>query len=218
MRRIRSALVALGLVLLPFAGVAHAETVAPALDAWWQPALERAAIIPPYRTQLDGSRYAASDCGPAVLGMTLDGYGIDVDTIELRRLSHTYQGTWPGRGGTALQYVAQVAQDYGLQAYGLYDGPDEFHQWTVDEIAEQVSRGRWVIPLVRYGTLPGHETSGVRFGHYILIYGVSGDGFVYHDPAYRPLEEGAGRWISRDQLSAAMDPVLVPRQAVALGA
>ncbi len=209
---------ALGLFAGPMAAAGRAEAAAPTLDAWWQPALVRAANVPPYRTQLDGSRYAASDCGPAVLGMALDGYGIDVDTIELRRLAQTYQGTWPGRGGTALQHVAHVAEDFGLQAYGLYDGPDEFHQWTVDEIADQVALGRWVIPLVRYGSLPGHETSGVRYGHYILIYAVSGDGFVYHDPAYRPIEEGAGRWISRAQLAEAMDPVLVPRQAVALGA
>ena len=215
---LRTALIALGMLAWPLAGVAHAETVAPAFDAWWQPSIDRSTSVPPYRTQLDGSRYAASDCGPAVLGMALDGYGIGVDTIELRRLSHTYQGTWPGRGGTALQYVAQVAEDFGLQSYGLYDAPDEFHQWTVDEIADQVARGRWVIPLVRYGSLPGHEASGVRFGHYVLIYAESGDGFIYHDPAFRPIEEGAGRWISRDQLAAAMDPVLVPRQAVALGA
>ena len=218
MRAIWLALLSLGLIVGPAVGTARAETLAPTLDSWWQPALVQVAPVPPYRTQLDGSRYAASDCGPAVLGMALGGYGVDVDTIELRRLSQTYQGTWPGRGGTALQHIAHVAEDFGLQTYGLYDAPDEFHQWSVDEVADQVARGRWVIPLVRYGSLPGHETTGVRYGHYILIYAASGDGFLYHDPAYRPIDEGAGRWISRAQLDEAMTPVLVPRQAVALGA
>jgi hypothetical protein len=74
-----------------------------------------------------------------------------------------------------------------------------------------------VIPLVRFGLLPGHEATGVRWGHYILLYAADGDGFRYHDPAFKPIEEGPGRWISRDQLAQAMAPVFPPREAVALG-
>jgi hypothetical protein len=70
---------------------------------------------------------------------------------------------------------------------------------------------------VRYGMLPGHETSGVRTGHYILLYAIRGDGFVYHDPAFNPIEQGPARFIPTRQLDAAMNPVLVPRQAMALG-
>jgi hypothetical protein len=153
--------------------------------------------------------------------MVLDDYGIDEDTLELRRMTHTYQGTWPAvRVGTALQHIAHVAEDFGLVSYGLYESGDSatFHQWTVDEVAGQVASGRLVIPLVRYGLLPGHEDSGVRWGHYILVYAVSGDGFLYQDPAMRPIEEGRARWISRAQLDRAMAPVWPPRQAVALGA
>jgi hypothetical protein len=190
----------------------------PDRDTWYRTDLVRLTSEPPYRTQLDGSRYAGSNCGPAVLGMVLAAYGYDIPTTDLRQQAHTYQGTWPGRGGTALQHVAHVAEDYGVPAHGLYDDADHFHHWSVDEVAEQVGRGRWVIPLVRYGSLPGHEASGVRFGHYILIYARDGDGFTYQDPAYRPFEEGRARWISREQLDRAMTPVLEPRQAVALGA
>jgi hypothetical protein len=175
---------------------------------------------PVYRTQLDGSRYAASDCGPASLGMVLDAYGIQRSTIDLRELTHTYQGTWPNRGGTALQHMAHVAQDFFVPVHGLYEGdiPDgAFHRWTIDEVVDQVRQGRWVIPLVRYNLLPGHTDTAVRTGHYIVIYALDGDGLVYDDPAYRPFEEGQGRWISRQQLDRAMDRVLVPRQAVALG-
>ena len=188
-------------------------------DNWYRVALVRRAIEPPYRTQLDDSIYARSDCGPAVLGMALADYGVDEDTLALRQLTHTYQGTWPAvRVGTALQHIAHAAEDFGLATFGLYEDTDTFHQWSADEILSQVAAGRLVIPLVRYGLLPGHEESGVRYGHYILLYAVHGDGFLYQDPAMRPVAEGRARWISRDQLERAMAPTWPPRQALALGA
>jgi hypothetical protein len=151
--------------------------------------------------------------------MVLADYGVDEDTLDLRRLTHTYQGTWPAvRVGTALQHIAHVAEDFGLPTYGLYDDVDAFHLWSVDEVAAQVTGGRLVIPLVRFGLLPGHEDTGLRWGHYILLYAVQGDGFLYQDPAVRPIQEGRARWISRDQLDRAMGPVWPPRQALALGA
>jgi hypothetical protein len=152
--------------------------------------------------------------------MVLADYGLNEDTLHLRELTHTYQGTWPAvRVGTALQYVAQVAEDYGLSAFGLYDDVDAgiFHQWSSDEIAAQLGNGRLVIPLVRFGLLPGHEATGVRWGHYILLFAVQDDGFLYQDPAFRPIEDGRARWISRAQLEEAMAPVYPARQAVAFG-
>jgi hypothetical protein len=203
--------IAVVLVMLVLAPPAHA-------DSWFRGTLVRTIVEPPYRTQLDDSMYARSDCGPAVLGMALDDYGVDEDTLELRRLTHSYQGTWPTvRVGTALQHIAHVAEDFGLSAYGLYDTGDTFHQWTVDDVAAQVAGGRLVIPLVRFGLLPGHEDTGVRWGHYILLYAIQGDGFLYQDPAMRPIEAGRARWISRDQLDRAMAPVFPARQALALG-
>jgi len=186
-------------------------------DGWFRGVLVRRYVEPPYRTQLDDSIYARSDCGPAVLGMALAAYGVEEDTLDLRQLTHTYQGTWPAvRVGTALQHIAHVAEDFGLNAYGLYDG-EAFHEWTTDELTSEVKRGRLVVPLVRYGLLPGHEDTGVRYGHYILLYAVEGDGFRYHDPAMRPIESGPSRWISRDQLERAMAPTWPPRQALSLG-
>jgi hypothetical protein len=210
MRRAASVIAAIA-VLATLATPAYA-------DAWFRETLlVRRAVEPPYRTQLDDSIYARSDCGPAVLGMVLADYGLDQDTLELRRMTHTYQGTWPRvRVGTALQHIAHVAEDFGLSTYGLYDDTDTFHQWTIDEIGAQVATGKLVIPLVRYGLLPGHEESGVRFGHYILLYAADGDGFLYHDPAMRPIPDGRARWISRDQLERAMAPTYPPRQALAL--
>jgi hypothetical protein len=206
----------LSLVSLP--ATSSAQTIPG--DTWYRAGLVRRAVEPPYRTQLDDSIYARSDCGPAVLGMVLADYDIDADTLELRRLTHLYQGTWPKvRVGTALQHVAHVAEDFGLSTYGLYDaGGESFHQWSVDEVSHEVRGGRLVIPLVRFGLLPGHEDTGVRWGHYILLYATQGDGFLYQDPAVRPIEEGHARWISREQLDQAMAPVFPSRQAVSLGA
>jgi hypothetical protein len=187
-------------------------------DGWFRDGLQRRAIEPPYRTQLDDSMYARSDCGPAVLGMTLAAYGVEQETLDLRQLTHNYQGTWPAvRVGTALQHMAHVAEDFGLHAYGLYDADEGFHEWSVGELEDQVKAGRLAIPLVRFGLLPGHEDTGVRWGHYILLYAVDGDGFLYQDPAMRPIEEGRGRWISRGQLDAAMAPVWPRRQALSIG-
>jgi hypothetical protein len=217
MRAVRRGLPLLGLAILLCTVAMPAS--AHAADPWYRTHLVRRATEPPYRTQLDDSMYARSDCGPAVLGMVLATYGVDQDTLELRRLTHTYQGTWPTvRVGTALQHMAHVAEDFGLASYGLSDDAETFHQWTVAELGVHVAQGRLVIPLVRFGLLPGHEDTGVRWGHYILLYAVSGDGFLYQDPAVRPIEEGRARWISREQLDRAMAPVWPPRQALALGA
>lgn len=203
--------IALAVVVLAVPGSASA-------DGWYREGPQRRAVEPPYRSQLDDSIYARSDCGPAVLGMALAAYGMELDTLDLRQLTHTYQGTWPAvRVGTALQHMAHVAEDFGLRAYGLYDADEEFHAWTVDELAEQVRVGRMAVPLVRFGLLPGHEDTGVRWGHYILLYAIDGDGFRYQDPAVRPIEDGRARWISRAQLEEAMAPVWPPRQALALG-
>ncbi|MDQ3809342.1 MAG: C39 family peptidase [Chloroflexota bacterium] len=208
---------ALGAVLATLLLTLALPGAASAAD-WYRPGPRRLIGEPVYRTQRDGSRFAGSNCGPAVLGMVLDAYGSQLSTLELREKTHTYQGTWPNRGGTALQHIAHVADDLAVPVHGLYDSPDaEFHRWSVDEVVDEIDRGRWVIPLVRYAMLPGHEASGVRTGHYIVLYRNEGDGFVYHDPAFDPVEQGRARWISRDQLDRAMNPVLVPRQALALG-
>lgn len=170
----------------------------------------------PFHTQKDGDRFQGSNCGPASLAMVLDAFGMPRGNAELRMLSHTYQGTVGYRGGTALQYVAMAARDFGIDTVGLYDG-GSFHRWSIEDVREELSAGRPVVPLVKYRLLPGHESSTTRFDHYIVIYGTDGDWFLYHDPAFSTAQEGAGRWISSAQLSAAMHSSIVPGQAVAFG-
>jgi len=177
----------------------------------------------PFHTQKDGDRFQGSNCGPATLSMVLDAFGMQRGNAELRLLTHTYQGTVGARTGTALQHMAHVAADYGLEPRGLYQRPDGsyakdgFARWTVEDIRDEVLAGRPVIPLVKFRLLPGHEDSPFRADHYVVIYGVDGDSFLYHDPIYDSQWEGGARWMSAETLAAAMKPTLVPQQAVSFG-
>jgi hypothetical protein len=168
----------------------------------------------PFRTQRDGSRWAGSNCGPAALGMVLASFGVEQGNDDLRYFSHTYQGTWGRRGGTALEHLAQVAEDFGIGAVGLYD-QDQFHRWTTAELREQVAAGHPVIVLVKYRLLPGREYSTVRYDHYVVLWDLTADGFIYNDPIYTGADEGFGRFMTDAQLAAAMGPTMESRQAVA---
>jgi hypothetical protein len=173
----------------------------------------------PFHTQKDGDRFQGSNCGPASLKMVLDAFGTEQSNSDLRFVSHTYQGTVGYRGGTALQYVAMAARDFGLETEGLYDGAStSFHQWSIEDVRDELAAGRPVVPLVKYRMLPGHEGSTIRFDHYIVIYGMDGDRFLYHDPSFESPRDGAARWISAAQLNTAMRSSIVPGQAVAFGA
>jgi hypothetical protein len=170
----------------------------------------------PFRTQRDGSQWAGSNCGPAALAMVLASYGVEQGNDDLRYFSHLYQGTWGRRGGTALQHLAQVAEDFGVRVVGLYD-QDRFHQWTTAELRDEVGAGHPVIVLVKYRLLPGREYSTVRYDHYVVLWDLTPDGFVYNDPIYPVAAEGFGRFMTDEQLAAAMAPTMEPRQAVAFG-
>lgn len=172
----------------------------------------------PFRTQKDGGRWQTSNCGPATLGMVLDGFGVAGQaTDDLRFRSHTYQGTVGMRTGTALQHIAKVADDFGIQSYGLYADNGEFNSWSLDDIRGQLRLGRPVMPLVRLYLLPGHETVGTRWGHYILLTGTTEEGFFYNDSLQTSPDSGNGRWIAAEQLADAMRASHIPGQAVAFG-
>jgi ABC-type bacteriocin/lantibiotic exporter with double-glycine peptidase domain len=189
------------------------EAAVPALAVDETPIRARSGAVP-FRTQRDGSRFAGSNCGPAALAMVLEAYGLSFDNDHLRYLSHTYQGTWDRRGGTALEHLAQVAEDFGVGAKGLYRGSD-FRRWTVAEVRAEVAAGHPVIVLVKYRLLPGREQSTVRYDHYVVLWDVTADGFVYNDPIYPEADEGFARRMSDAQLEAAMRPTMHPQQAVA---
>lgn len=196
-----------------------ASLLSPAADAQTTPAPGAASfhLAVPFRTQKDGDRFQGSNCGPAALGMVLEAFGMAHTNSELRLLTHTYQGTVGARTGTALQHMARVGQDFGLTPIGLYEG-QEFARWTIEDIRAELRAGRPVIALVKYRLLPGHEDSRFRADHYIVIHGMDGDEFLYHDPAFESPWEGAGRWIDATRLDEAMRPTFPRQQAVAFDA
>jgi len=172
----------------------------------------------PFRTQKDGSRWQGSNCGPATLGMILDGLGIfGQATDDLRFRSHTYQGTVGMRTGTALEHIARVAEDFGVPTVGLYDPDGRFHGWSLEEIRSQLRLGRPVMPLVRLYLLPGYEGTGPRWGHYILLTGLSPDGFFYSNSLQTDPSLGSGGMIAAERLEVAMRLSHIPGQAVAFG-
>lgn len=175
-------------------------------------------LVVPHRTQKDGGRWEISNCGPAILGMVLDTFGVvGQATDDLRFRSHTYQGTVGMRTGTALEHIAHVAEDFGLPTFGLHAGPGQFRTWSADDVRAQLRQGRPVMPLVRLNLLPGYEDKGSRWGHYILVTGLTEDGFYYSDPLKTDPADGSTRTVSAAQLDRAMRQSHIPGQAVAFG-
>jgi hypothetical protein len=223
--------------VVPDVAPADRETAGVAADAESEPATaapEVAAVAPtgrilpvPFRSQMDDSDYRQTNCGPAALGMVLEAFGMPQRTMDLRWRSHGYQGTnnqpW---AGTAIEYLAQVGADFGLQPMRMLDSGKppppgkleaDWHRWTTDEVRSTVLAGEPVIPLVKFRLLPGHEDRMISDDHYVVIFGVDGDDFLYHDPIYAEAAEGAGVRISAEGLSAAMGAASIPNQAVAFG-
>ena len=62
------------------------RTPAPGDLPWAYPEDLRAdvRINVPYRTQLDGSDFATANCGPTVLGMALESFGVNLPPTDLR--------------------------------------------------------------------------------------------------------------------------------------
>jgi hypothetical protein len=182
--------------------------------AYDEPLASRGKVSIPWRSQLDGSAYAGSNCGPASLGMILDGFGIGKSTYDLRYRSHTYQGTWGSYTGTALENLARVADDLGVSTRGLYDGR-RFRTWSIAELREELRQGHPVIILVKYRLLPGHIGSRAGDDHYIVVWDLDGDDFVYNDPAFTRGRDGYARVISAATLERATSSATIPGQAVA---
>jgi hypothetical protein len=239
MRRIPALLLALALLSAPSSAFAwenrpgdwtprsvpvsrseHAAVLEPVTPLQIEPAIDVTAfrMAVPFRTQKDGSIWQGSNCGPAILGMILDGFGLPgQSTDDLRFRAHSYQGTVGMRTGTALDHIAHVAEDFGIRAYGLYGPNGQWRSWSADDIREQLKMGRPVMPLVRLYLLPTYESSLPRWGHYVLITGMTEEGFFYSDPLQLDTVNGTGGYMSADRLTRAMQASHIPGQAVAFG-
>lgn len=187
----RAAAIAVGLLL----GLGGAPAPAAADD-------HAVLLAVPYRTQLDGSPYERSNCGPAAIGMVLAGYGRTAPTDELRGLVNDAQGTWEVfDSGTAIEVLALIARRHGLQPLDLTAGPG-LRRWTIEDVRRHLQAGRPVIPQVRYRGLPGRQEDPYAGDHYIVLIGYAGDEVVYHDPILSPIS-GPSRRMSVAQLMEA---------------
>jgi LysM repeat protein len=157
----------------------------------------------PYRSQLDGSPFAEANCGPTVIGMVLERYGIVVPQAKLRSQVLAAQGFGGNGTGTLMTALAQVASEYGLKTHGLREG-DAISRWSLDEIRGELNVRRPVVTQVRYRALPGREGAAYYGDHYLVITGILDDGFIYNDPIDF---DGTGwdRVISGERLERAMN-------------
>jgi hypothetical protein len=158
----------------------------------------------PYRSQLDGSSYAAANCGPTSVAMALDALD-KRDTLDnLRSAALQLQDIRSCDDcGTYIQHLAKVAEMRGATTYNLRDDPQSFHRWTLDEIRQQLRQDRVVIPQVKFHLLPGRTKSGYYGDHYIVLVGLAGNNFIYNDPVDSD-GRGYGRLISAEVLEQAM--------------
>ncbi len=163
----------------------------------------------PYRTQLDGSDFAEANCGPTVLGMALESFGLNESVPDLRGqvLNSENFSSSDTDAGSYIWALADVAHDYGLQPHGLYDSDGSLHHWSLDEIRGSVRNHQPVIVQVVYRGLPGREDSQYYGDHYVIITGLMGNDFLYNDPiGGRVANESPGydRMMTAGQLQAAM--------------
>jgi LysM repeat protein len=165
--------------------------------------MDIAHVFAPYRSQMDGSPYAAANCGPTAVGMAMEAFGVSLPPRQVRAAALDAQHIYGNGVGTLITALAAVAQQQGLSVVGLYDGGG-VHRWSLDDLRAQVQQGHPVVVQVRYRSLPGRGGAYYFGDHYILVTGVVNAGFLYNDPLDI---DGLGwdRVISADRLRTAMN-------------
>jgi len=134
----------------------------------------------PFRTQFDGSPAAASNCGPASLGMALEYLGTTVDTAQLRDAANRLQGTSGPDVGFGIEHLASVAELFGARSLDLYQGRS-FRRWSVEDLRGHLRERHPVIVELRFRQMPGRSQSETWDDHYVVITGVLEDHFIYND-------------------------------------
>ena len=185
----------------------------------------------PYRTQLDGSEYAAANCGPTSVGMVLESFGQVYGQELLRTTAMQLQDTVGcDECGVFVQNLATMVEARDARVYGLRkDGAparpitetgmednDNLRRWTLDDVRTELRVGRVVVPQVKFRYLPGRASSAYGGDHFVVITGMIGDRFVYNDPIDSD-GRGYARMISADALERAMALASVPKAAFAVG-
>ncbi len=161
-------------------------------------------VFAPYRSQLDGSPYADANCGPATIGRALDAFGVTVSSGQLRAEALTAQGMRGNNVGTLITALASVVEQHGLTTYGLRGADGGIRQWAPEDVRAHVQQGHPVLVQARYRNLPGRSGATFAQDHYVLVTGLTPDGFLYNDSVDA---DGIGwdRVMTPEQLRRAMD-------------
>jgi hypothetical protein len=170
----------------------------------------------PFRTQIDGGEFQFVNCGPASLTMVLAGFGLDVGPSQVRDYLNSLIDNYNTDLGTSLDVLSRIARDAGLTPMDLYSDRGGYRNWSTDAVRWHVQHGRPVITLVKYRNLPGHGRSLSEFDHYIVVTGLTPNGFIYNDAAFATTL-GYGLEISDIELQYAWENSSIPHHAVALG-
>jgi peptidase C39-like protein/SdrD B-like protein len=170
----------------------------------------------PFRSQMDGGQFQYVNCGPASLTMVLAGFGLEVGPSQVRDYLNNLIDNFDTDLGTSLDVLSRIATEAGLTPMDLYSDHGGYRNWSTDAVRWHVQQGHPVITLVKYRNLPGHTSSVSEFDHYIVITGLTPNGFVYNDGAFATTL-GYGLEISDVELEYAWNNSSIPHHAMALG-
>jgi hypothetical protein len=170
----------------------------------------------PFRSQIDGGDFQYVNCGPASLTMVLAGFGLEVGPSQVRDYLNNLIDNFDTDLGTSLDALSRIGKEAGLTPMDLYSDSGGYRNWSTDAVRWHVQQGHPVITLVKYRLLPGHSRSVSEFDHYIVITGLTPNGFIYNDGAFATTL-GYGLEISDVELEYAWDNSSIPHHALALG-
>lgn len=88
---------------------------------------------------------------------------------------------------------------------------------TLADIRAEIDAGRPVIPLIRYGEIPGRQSTYTG-GHFVVITGYSDSGFPTNDPDWYPPKRdgGAGFRVANAAIERAIQRSPAPGQCVVM--
>jgi hypothetical protein len=170
----------------------------------------------PFRSQIDGGDFQYVNCGPASLTMVLAAFGLEVGPSQVRDYLNNLIDNFNTDLGTGLDVLSRIGKEAGLTPMDLYSDRGGYRNWSTDAVRWHVQQGHPVITLVKYRNLPGHTKSLSEFDHYIVISGLTPNGFIYNDAAFASTL-GYGLEISDVELEFAWENSSIPHHALALG-
>jgi hypothetical protein len=170
----------------------------------------------PFRSQIDGGDFQYVNCGPASLTMVLAGFGLEVGPSQVRDYLNSLIDNFDTDLGTSLDVLSRIGRDAGLTSMDLYSDRGGYRYWSADAVRYHVQQGHPVITLVKYRKLPGHTQSLSDWDHYIVVTGLTPNGFIYNDGAFATTL-GYGLEISDIELEYAWENTSIPHHGVALG-